>query len=70
MYSNRCGAITKLHYAVSQWAVTLVLNAGITSNLIFIQSHLDPFRTKIFNCVFNFRIENEVRTLNLLKSEF
>ena len=55
MYLNRCGAITKLHHAISQRAVTLVLNAGITSNLVFIRSQLDPSRTKIFNCAFNIR---------------
>jgi hypothetical protein len=70
MYLNRCGAVTKLRHAISQRSVTLVLTAGITSNFIFIQPHLDPSRTKIFNCAFNIRKENGVRTLRLLKSEF
>jgi len=67
---NRCGAITKLHNAISRRAVTLVLTAGMTSNLMFIQPHLDPSGTKIFNRAFNIRTENGVRTLRLLKSEF
>jgi hypothetical protein len=69
MCLNRRGAITKLHRAISQRAVTLVLTAGKTSNLIFIQPHLDPSGTKIFNCAFNIRTENGTLTLRLLKSE-
>jgi hypothetical protein len=37
---------------------------------MFIQPHLDPSGTKIFNRAFNIRTENGVRTLRLLKSEF